>query len=243
MDHETIPLSPKGNAQALEMAQDFNLAPNLIITSRFTRTQQTALPLVKKYQNVSSIDVWASVNEFTYLNPTSCINTTSTERKARRDEYWQRCDPDYKDGFEAEIFNGLLRRARSTIERLKKIERDFIVVFTHALFMQVINVLLTDNKEDVRSLMARFRDLPQFDNCDILKWHDNNCDYTKDEADLEKNLPKSLQHEITQLLKGIKNNFTNLDCFFNKLETSINSAVVDRVITEKQAAYLRDKYL
>ena len=243
LNHETIPLSPLGKKQALEMAQQFNLAPNLIIVSRFKRTQQTALPLLQKYQEDSSFDIWDSVREFTYLAPVSCINTTADERKARRDEYWERCDADYIDGSEAESFNMLLRRARKTIQRLKEIERDFIVVFTHALFMQAVNALLTDDKEDAKSLMARFRSLPQFNNCDVLKWHENNYDFTKNEIDLEKNLPTYLQHDIKQLLKGINDHSSLLDCFFSELETSINCAEVDREITGKQAAYLRETYL
>lgn len=243
LNHEIIPLSKIGEEQALQMASEFNLAPNIIIVSRFKRTQQTAFPLLKKYKEDSSFDIWDSVNEFTYLAPASCINTTAAERKARRDEYWERCDPNYLDGWEAESFNMLLNRARRTIDRLKEIERDFIVVFTHGLFMQALEALLINDKEDAKSLMARFRTLSQFNNCDVLKWDENNYDFNKDEINLEKNLPTYLQYDIKQLLNGIDESSSLLDCFFSELESSINCAEVDREITGKQAAYLRKTYL
>lgn len=243
LNHEVITLTPHGQEQAENISREFNVAPNIIIVSRFKRTQQTAFPLFEKYKENSNFDIWDSVNEFTYLAPATCINTTAAERKIRRDEYWEQCDPNYVDGYEAESFNMLLKRARETIDRLKEIERDFIVVFTHALFMQAVNALLTNDEEDSKSLMARFRTLPRFNNCDILKWHENNYDFTKNEINLEKNLPTYLQHDIKKLLKGIDKHSSLLDCYFSELESSINCAEVDQEITGKQAAYLRKTYL
>lgn len=91
--------------------------------------------------------------------------------------------------------------------------------------------------------MARFRELPRYNNCDVLKWDNDNYDFKENEIDLEKNLPTYLQYDIKQLLKGIDEHSSLLDCFFSELESSINCAEVDREITGKQAAYLRKIYL
>lgn len=168
-NHMTIPLSPLGEEQSERITREFTETPTMIIASRFSRTYLTAMPTLKRFPDTSR-DLWR-VEEFTYLCPASCINTTAAERKEMVSEYWERCDPDYIDGEGAESFNMLLARARATINRLKLIESGFIVIFAHALFMQAIEALRTsDGKEDEKSLMKRFRDLPRYDNCEILKW-------------------------------------------------------------------------
>ena len=169
-NHKTIPLSPDGQAQAEQISQSFQEPPTLIITSPFTRTQQTAEPTIKRFPNVRR-EVW-SVEEFTYLSPETCIGTTAAERKERVNKYWERLDPDYVDGEGAESFNMLLSRAKTAIDRLGRLEERFIVMFTHAQFMRAMHVLDTSSSEDAKRLMSRFRELPRFNNCEIIKWED-----------------------------------------------------------------------
>lgn len=169
-NHKTIPLSLIGQEQAEQISLSFQESPTLIITSPFTRTQQTAEPTIKRFPNVRR-EVW-SVEEFTYLSPKTCIGTTAAERKERVNEYWERLDPDYVDGEGAESFNMLLSRARTAINRINRLESGFIVMFTHAQFMRAMHVLDTSNSEDAKCLMSRFRELPRFNNCEIIKWED-----------------------------------------------------------------------
>jgi len=63
-----------------------------------------------------------------------------------------------------------------------------------------------------------------------------------DEEILEKCLPKYLERDLIALKEGIKNKSKNLDCLYNELQGSINSAIVDGEITEKQCDYLYNKY-
>ncbi|GMA99150.1 histidine phosphatase family protein [Pelosinus sp. IPA-1] len=167
-NHKTISLSPAGQIQAEQISHSFQEAPALIITSPFTRTQQTAEPTIKRFPNVRC-EVW-SVEEFTYLSPETCRGTTAAERKERVSEYWERLDPDYVDGEGAESFSMLLSRAQTAIDRLSRLESGFIVMFTHAQFMRAMWVLSTNRGEDAKGLMNRFRELPQFNNCEIIKW-------------------------------------------------------------------------
>lgn len=53
---------------------------------------------------------------------------------------------------------------------------------------------------------------------------------------LEKCLP-------TYLKKGLKEKPKYLDCLYNELQGSINSAFVDGDISEEQCDYLYDKYI
>ena len=64
-----------------------------------------------------------------------------------------------------------------------------------------------------------------------------------DRSYLEVNLPPYLQHDIDALRQGLEQDVLYLDCLFNELYGSINSAEWDAEITHEQAAYLREKYL
>lgn len=65
--------------------------------------------------------------------------------------------------------------------------------------------------------------------------------FIKDECD--KNIPKYLEHDINQLLEGIKNNSCLLDCMQDEVDGSINNAQWSGEITNEQAELLRNKYL
>lgn len=64
-----------------------------------------------------------------------------------------------------------------------------------------------------------------------------------DRSYLEVNLPPYLQHDIDALRQGLEQDVLYLDCLFDELYGSINSAEWDAEITHEQAAYLREKYL
>ena len=64
-----------------------------------------------------------------------------------------------------------------------------------------------------------------------------------DEKILEKCLPPYLEKDLENLKKGIKNKVSYLDCLIDELQGSVNSAFVDRDITEEQCDYLYKKYI
>lgn len=58
-----------------------------------------------------------------------------------------------------------------------------------------------------------------------------------------KTLPLYLQNDINNLVKELKKEkSTILDCLFEELYGSINSAYYDNEINKEEADYLRDKY-
>lgn len=65
--------------------------------------------------------------------------------------------------------------------------------------------------------------------------------FIKDMYDVE--LPIYLEKDIQQLLNGIRNNNSLLDCMLDEVYGSINSAFWDGTITQKHADHLREKYL
>ena len=55
-------------------------------------------------------------------------------------------------------------------------------------------------------------------------------------------LPIYLKNDIIALQKGIENNSSALDCLYNEVQGSINSAFHGKEITREQADYLWEKY-
>lgn len=169
-DHITIPLSPTGQEQANQISLLIPTPPDLIITSPFTRTEQTAGPTLKRFPGARR-EVW-EVQEFTYLSPPSCVGTTAEERHGRVNEFWERSDPEYVDGPGAESFREFMTRAQAAIDHLSRLSKGFVLMFSHAQFIRAMRLLRDTDERDIQKLMNRFRELPRVDNCEVTKWED-----------------------------------------------------------------------
>ncbi|XMB47137.1 histidine phosphatase family protein [Pseudomonas fluorescens] len=154
-DPALIPLTEKGWAQARAVADSFDVAPDLIVMSPFERAQDTALPTIQKFSDCP-VEIWA-VEEFTYLSPTRCANTTAAERKPWVDAYWGSADPDFEDCPGTESFSPLIKRARSVLSRLNGMTGK-VVVFGHGQFMQAVRWLVVATPDRIDSdAMRSFR--------------------------------------------------------------------------------------
>lgn len=96
LDHATIPLTPKGVGQAYLVACSFRSAPDLIVASPFSRAASPAMATAAKFMAVP-LETWPT-QEFTYLEPGRCANTTVTQRREWVDAHWSRSDPAFRDG-------------------------------------------------------------------------------------------------------------------------------------------------
>jgi broad specificity phosphatase PhoE len=90
-DPAIIPITNTGADRARSVADLVSERPRVIAVSRYLRTVQTAVPLLRRYPDVP-VEQWR-VEEFTYLDRTVCAGTTNAERKGLRDDYWKRRDP------------------------------------------------------------------------------------------------------------------------------------------------------
>lgn len=155
-DPALVPLTQKGHSQAVLLVEQFTAAPELIVTSSYIRTTETARPVLRLYPNVSR-EEWP-VHEFTYISPSRCKNTNMADRKPLVEQYWKRADPNYCDGEGAESFNSFLGRARSSLSLLKDRKEEFIAIFTHGQFMCAVKWLLDQSVDSVKvSDMLAFR--------------------------------------------------------------------------------------
>jgi broad specificity phosphatase PhoE len=160
-DQVSNPLTEFGRAQARRFAEGLDCKPTRIVVSPFLRAQQTSEPLLQRFPDVP-VEEW-SIQEFSFLNPALHRGTSELDRESHAVAYWQREDPDYSDGSEAESFTSFLDRARKTIRRfadrrLSTVnEGGCILAFTHGFFMQGIRMLLLFPNATDGELMANFQ--------------------------------------------------------------------------------------
>ena len=140
LDHATIPLTDKGRDQAARVARSISKAPGLIVASPFSRAQATADATISVFPSVTC-ETWP-IEEFTYLAPANCVNTTVAQRKAWVDLYWAKADPSHVDGEGAESFLAFIERARSFLDRLALHPAQYILVFSHGQFLNAVAWLI-----------------------------------------------------------------------------------------------------
>lgn len=153
---DTIPLTGKGIEQALRLADSFTQPPALIVTSPYTRTQQSAKPTIRRFPTTRQ-EQW-QVQEFTYLAPARYRETTVTDRTPFVEAYWSRCDPHYMDGEGAESFADFIQRVQQAIDRLWSCRSEFVAVFGHGLFLRAMIWWLLVGAQPVNATtMSSFR--------------------------------------------------------------------------------------
>jgi len=129
-----IPLTDVGLREADQLGEQLSVRPDLIVVSPYVRTQQTAEPTKLRFPDVPVAVL--GVQEFTYLAVSKCRGTTQEERRPLVEGYWQRADPHYCDGDQAESFAEFLGRTERFVHELN--EHDFSVayIFTHEQFIK-----------------------------------------------------------------------------------------------------------
>ena len=148
---KTIKITPKGIEQAKAIASFLTKEPDLIITSPYKRTYETAQPTFSRFPYASH-EEWP-VEEFTYLALLDTF-TTTIERRPMVEAFWQRDDPYYTDGGEVESFHTFIARVQNTVKRLRQTKKDHIVVFSHEQFICAILWLFLKNNLEPGSTLC-----------------------------------------------------------------------------------------
>lgn len=157
LDHATIPLTPKGVEQAYLVACSFRTAPDLIVTSPFTRAASTAMATFTRFIAVP-LETWPT-QEFTYLEPGKCADTTVALRREWVDAYWSRSDPAFRDGPGAESFLDFICRAQSFLDLIAEHPAQNIAVFSHGQFINVVAWLIESRPQHIDArAMANWRE-------------------------------------------------------------------------------------
>ncbi len=151
----TMPLSDLGRRQASALAGAFPSAPDLIVTSKYLRTQETAQPLLDRFPQ-STVEQW-NIHEFTFLAEEHYRGTREDDRVAAVRAYWANCVPDYHDGSGAESFANFMGRVDALKQRISQVGQGFTAIFCHGYVIKALlwRLLFTDHAE-VPRLMAGF---------------------------------------------------------------------------------------
>lgn len=154
---DNIPLTKLGRLQALEIAEKFTERPSLIVFSSFLRTIESATPLINKFPDAPMLSM--ELHEYRFLSPLNFENTTMSDRKGAVREFWQKCDPDFIHGQEAESFNEFGSRVTKDLLHLINSNHPTIVVFTHSQVVRIMwQYLITGKTNFDKESMLYFRD-------------------------------------------------------------------------------------
>lgn len=146
-DHASIPLTAKGLEQAHMVARSFTRAPDLIVASPFLRAQATAHVTAALYPAVA-FETW-SIQEYTYLAPARCVDTTISQRRGWVEAYWSKADPTLCDGEGAESFLDFVARAMHFLDRLAEQPANDIAAFAHGQFINTVVWLLERKHREI----------------------------------------------------------------------------------------------
>ncbi|MDX2240385.1 MAG: histidine phosphatase family protein [Leptolyngbyaceae cyanobacterium bins.302] len=131
---EFTQLTSRGHKQAQAVATVVP-TPDLIITSPYVRAKQTAQPAIAQFPSCPQVE-W-QVQEFDYLaSPPSVSSHAEILQLCKA--YWQRRDPFYRDGGEAESFANLMQRVVELFEQLRQLEGKTVLVFSHSGFIRAV---------------------------------------------------------------------------------------------------------
>lgn len=153
-----VPLTLSGRDQAQDIANKLTRKPDLIISSRYLRAWQTALPTRRRFPTVPC-KVWLDVHEFNYLGVIEGVFSSKEERSELVNEYWERNDPDWNfecKESECESFSHFIQRTKATLARLQP-QKGLIIIFTHEQFIRAVQGLLEGWLEPTPEKMRLFR--------------------------------------------------------------------------------------
>ncbi len=166
-DYSLAPLTEEGIRQAEHASHSIPFEPELIASSPYLRTVQTAEPIRKRFPQ-AKWELWSELHEFTYLEPASCVGLTRDERRPRSRAYWQATDADYVDGEGAESFRMLMHRADVVLERLQDRKESRIIVVSHEQFIKAFLMTLHGRDADMTKVMRQFKKTPAVGNCEAI---------------------------------------------------------------------------
>jgi hypothetical protein len=96
------------------------------------------------------METWP-VQEFTYLEPARCVNTSVAQRRSWVREYWNQANPSFVDGYGAESFLEFVSRAEAFLRRLAAHPAEDIVVFSHGQFINAVAWLIERQPTEIDS--------------------------------------------------------------------------------------------
>lgn len=168
--HGDVPLTELGREQACAVARRVDRQPDLLIVSPFLRARATSEPIQARWP-ATRCETWP-IHELTYLSPARCHGTTAATRRPMVDAYWQRCDPAYVDGSDAESFAAFSDRLREFHRRLLALDCSYVVAVGHGQFFRAYMMGVAEGFTATPDWMTRYRTVETgkpIANCEIIE--------------------------------------------------------------------------
>ncbi|MDD2183627.1 histidine phosphatase family protein [Kingella sp. SNUBH-2017] len=134
-----IPITELGQTQAASLAQwlrEHTPQPDAVFVSPYLRTQQTARPYLE--QSSLKAEVLHDLHEFNYLSFAHIDGQNFTRLKQLSEAYWQRNDPDYRDGEDCDSFASFYRRIADTRAHFRRLPDGNYTVFGHGFWIGLL---------------------------------------------------------------------------------------------------------
>ncbi|MCP0913164.1 MULTISPECIES: phosphoglycerate mutase family protein [Legionella] len=149
-------LTARGIEQARKSAAQILRQPDLFIVSPVIRAQQTSEFFTQKWPKTPTINL--PIQEFAYLSSQRLGELSQAEIQANIKEYWQKCDPLFCDGKDAESFADFLKRVFAFYQAVLKM-RGFVIAIGHGQFFKAFQLGLTHSFTPDANWMRLFRKL------------------------------------------------------------------------------------
>lgn len=153
-DPATIALTRRGRDEAAAFANWLPALPDAVWTSTYQRACDTAAPTLSRFSLQPRQH--AALHEFVTLCPQRCAGTAKRERMPWVDAYWQRSDPDFRDGAQSETFAEFDQRVH-TVRRDLHDSTGTTLVFGHGMFFALWLWQALGFDSDSPAAMAAFR--------------------------------------------------------------------------------------
>jgi broad specificity phosphatase PhoE len=136
LENAIVPLTPLGDSQARAIAALLPASPQMIWSSPFKRTLDTAAPYCARIGLAATLH--DDLREFETVDTLQLRGSASKEREAVVAAYWMKSDPDHRSGPAAETFREFNQRvARARVEWLPGLA-DGTVIFGHGMWMALL---------------------------------------------------------------------------------------------------------
>ncbi|HFT1527985.1 TPA: phosphoglycerate mutase family protein [Providencia stuartii] len=135
-----IPISEIATGKVNEWAELCPLAPDIIIVSSYLSSKQSGRPFINKGL-CDRIQIWR-VHPFLNISPKKLQKADKQQSHQLMTCYWEKLDPEYKDGKDAESFIDLIERVRECITLIAEQKDKKIVMISHESFLNAIRWLI-----------------------------------------------------------------------------------------------------
>lgn len=134
-DPAHTPLTDLGQRQSRALAQWLDLRPTAVLTSRYDRARDTAMPLCERWQITPGTH--PLLHEFITLSPAAVAGSTPAIRQPLEAAYWAACNPHARHGADAETFTEFADRVHTARHTLAELA-DGTLLFGHGMWFAML---------------------------------------------------------------------------------------------------------